>query len=122
MSIASKMALGFSPRQLYQAVEGIWKGIGLVLRNPTGNTLDGKHQLNKDDFIKSFFNTMKELGHFGNRRSLLELINEKYALNDMDSNTYAERILDDHSLIYNFNTFLFRTASRPDFYNRLTIF
>lgn len=122
MSVASKMALGFSPRQLYQAIEGLWKGIGLVLRNPTGNTLDGKHQLNKDDFITSFFNTMKELGHFGNRRSKLELINEKYALNDMDSNMYAQRLLDDHSLIYNFDTFLFRTASRPDFYNRLTIF
>jgi len=43
---------------MYQGVEGIWKGIGLILRNPTGMTLDGIHQFNKDDFIKSFFNTM----------------------------------------------------------------
>ena len=122
MGMASKMALGFSPRQMYQGVEGIWKGIGLILRNPTGMTLDGIHQFNKDDFIKSFFNTMQELGHFGNRRSKLELLNEKYGMNDMDTNVYASKILDDHSLIYNFNTFLFRMASRPDFYNRLTIF
>lgn len=122
MSVASTLALGFAPRQLYQNLEGIWKGIGLVLRNPTGQTLDGKNQFNKKDFMDSFFTTYKELIHFGNGRSKLELINERFRLNDMDINSYPQRVYDDHSLIYNLKTYIYRMASRPDFYNRLTIF
>ena len=122
MSVASTLALGFAPRQLYQNLEGIWKGIGLVLRNPTGNTLDGVRQFNKKDFIDSFFNTYAELKNFGNSRSKLELLNERFRLNDMDINAYAERMYDEHSLIFNPKLYLYRMASRPDFYNRLTIF
>lgn len=122
MSFASALALGFAPRQLYQNVEGIWKGIGLILRNPTGQTLEGVNQFNKKDFMDSFFNTYRELIHFGNGRSKLELINEQFGLNDMDVNAYADRVYDDHSIIYSLKTYLYRMASRPDFYNRLTIF
>jgi len=122
MSVASVLALGFAPRQLYQNVEGIWKGIGLILRNPTGATLNGVNQFNKKDFMDSFFNTYRELIHFGNGRSKLELINERFGLNDMDINAYPERVYDDHSLIYSLKTYVYRMASRPDFYNRLTIF
>lgn len=122
MGVASALALGFAPRQLYQNIEGIWKGIGLVLRNPTGMTLDGKKQFNRKDFMDSFFNTYLELKNFGNRRSKLELLNERFRLNDMDINAYPERMYDDHSFIYNLKLYLYRMASRPDFYNRLTIF
>lgn len=122
MSVASTLALGFAPRQLYQNIEGIWKGIGLVLRNPTGKTLNGVNQFNKKDFMDSFFNTYRELIHFGNGRSKLELLNEKFGLNDMDINAYPERVYDDHSIPYNLKTYVYRMASRPDFYNRLTIF
>lgn len=119
MRLTSAMALGFNPKQLYQEIEGLWKDIKLVITKP-----DGKYSFSSQDMTKSFFDVFKEAFHFGNVRSKLELINEYYALNDMDMepNTYAERLIDDKSLLYNFQTLCFRFASRPDFYNRLAIF
>jgi len=54
--------------------------------------------------LKAFKDVMKEAFHYGNERSVLELINEFYALNDMDMHpdTYVERVIDDKSLLYNF--------------------
>lgn len=119
MRTASRLALGFNPKQLYQNLEGIWKDIKLVIAKP-----DGSYNFSSKDMFLSFKDVMKEAWHFGNTRSKLELINELYALNDMDMepNTYVERLMDDKSLLYNFDTLCFRFASRPDFYNRLTIF
>jgi len=40
----------------------------------------------------------------------------------MDINVYAQHLQNSHNLFRNFSSFLFRFASRPDFYNRMTIF
>jgi hypothetical protein len=32
MSGASKLALAFNPKQFYQAIDGLWKDISLVIR------------------------------------------------------------------------------------------
>lgn len=122
MHTASVQALGFAPRQMYQIVEGLWKDIGLIFRQPDGTEINGQKHFEFQHLRDSFFNTFRELTHFGNKRSKLELLNELYALNDMDMNVYAQHLEDGHNLFYNFSTFLFRMASRPDFYNRLTIF
>lgn len=50
MSGASKMALAFNPRQLYQALDGLWKDISLVIRKPDGDT-----SFTKDNMIDAFF-------------------------------------------------------------------
>jgi len=71
--------------------------------------------------LAAFADVWKEIGHFGSRRSKLERINELFRLNDMDMNVYAEHLQDRHNIWHDLSTFLFRFASRPDFYNRLTI-
>lgn len=116
MSGASVMALGFSPKQVYQALEGIYKDIGLLIRKP-----DGSYGFTFSEMLASFADVWKQIGHFGNKRSKLERINELFRLNDMDMNVYAQHLQDRHNVWHDLSTFLFRFASRPDFYNRLTI-
>ena len=40
----------------------------------------------------------------------------------MDMNTYSERISHSKKGIWNIENFAFKFASRPDYYNRMTIF
>ena len=117
MGAASKLALAFNPRQLYQALDGIWKDISLYIRKP-----DGETSFTANNLKNAFFWIYKDLANFGDTKSKAELINEQYGLNDMDLNTLASRIGSDNVGIWNFWEVGFRFASRPDFYNRLTIF
>ena len=117
MGIASKLALAFNPRQLYQALDGIWKDISLYIRKP-----DGEYSFTGKNLKDSFFWIYKDLAHFGDKKSMAELINEQYGLNDMDINALTQRMGSDNVGIWNFWEVGFRFASRPDFYNRLTIF
>lgn len=117
MSGASKLALAFNPRQLYQAIDGLWKDISLIIRKPDGDT-----SFTKDNMQDAFFWIYKDMMHFGDTKSMAELINEQYGLNDMDMNSLVEKISSDNVGIYNFWNIAFRFASRPDFYNRMTIF
>jgi len=87
MSGASVMALGFSPKQVYQALEGIYKDIGLLIRKP-----DGSYGFTFSEMLASFADVWKQIGHFGNQRSKLERINELFRLNDMDMNVYAQHL------------------------------
>lgn len=114
---ASKFALAFSPAQLYQNLEGLWKDISLVIRKP-----DGETSFTKKNMLDAYFFAYKDLFHYGNGNSLTELLNEFYGINDMDMNTYIDKIKSDQSGIYNFNSLMFRMSQRPDFYNRMTIF
>lgn len=116
MKGASVMALGFSPKQMYQSLEGIYKDIGLLIRKP-----DGTYGFTFSEMLAAFADVWKEIGHFGLKRSKLERMNELFRLNDMDMNVYAEHLQDRHNIWHDMSTFLFRFASRPDFYNRLTI-
>jgi hypothetical protein len=45
-----------------------------------------------------------------------------YGLNDMDANTLADRMHQDTAGFYNLESLGFRFSSRPDYFNRLTIF
>jgi hypothetical protein len=62
-------------------------------------------------------------GNYGDNRSITELLNMKYGINDMDMNTYIDRIKSDNTgLMTHFWDTGFRFSSRPDYYNRMTIF
>lgn len=117
MSGASKLALAFNPRQLYQALDGLWKDISLIIRKP-----DGEYSFTAKNLKDAFFWIYNDLRHFGNNKSMGELLNETYGLNDMDINTLTQRIGSDNVGIWNFWDVGFRMASRPDYYNRMTIF
>lgn len=119
MSIASKFSLAFAPVQYtYQLLDGIWKDISLMIRKP-----DGKDSFTFKNMKDSFLFSMSDMFQYGNGHSKSELLNELYGLNDMDMNTYIDRIKSDKVGFWNFwSSLAFRFASRPDFYNRMTIF
>lgn len=114
---ASRFALAFSPAQLYQHLDALWKDISLVYRKP-----DGETSFTKKNMTDAYFFVYRDIAHYGNGLSLCELINQFYGINDMDMNSYVDKIKSDQGGIYNFTQLMFRMASRPDFYSRLTLF
>lgn len=118
MSAASKLILAFNPLQLYQAIDGMWKDISLVIRKP-----DGTQAFTSKNMRDGFMWAYSDLTHnWGDKKSLGQILNEQYGINDMDMNTYVEKIKPNQFGFWNMNNIMFHFASRPDFYNRMTIF
>lgn len=119
MGIASKLTLGFSPMQFsYQMLDGLWKDISVAWRKPMGDRSFGFNE-----FKKAYINILQEFKYGTAGQTKPELLNELYGINDMDMNTYVDRIKSDRHGLLNFtSSWMFRFASRPDFYNRMSIF
>jgi hypothetical protein len=117
---ASFMALAFSPVQgLYQVLQGFWQDISLWIRKP-----DGTNAFTFKNFAKAFkivFADALPWNGTTENPSKVQLINELYGINDMDMNTYTERIKTGQHGIFNFENFAYKMSSRPDYYNRMTI-
>ena len=115
---ASFLALAFSPIQFtYQSLEGIWKDCSLIIRKP-----DGTNAFTTKNMWESAKAVYSDLKHYSDKPTKCQLINETYGINDMDANQFTSRISSDHSIWTHFTDFAFRLASRPDYYNRMTIF
>lgn len=117
MGEVSKISLAFNVKSLYQAIDGFWKDIMLVIQKP-----DGTQAFSKQNMKDSFFWIYKDLGHTGDKWSLGEHLNQEFGINDQDVNSLSEKISKDNAGIHNFWSLGFRFASRPDYYNRMTIF
>ena len=120
MQTASKLSLAFNPRQWYQFLDGLWKDIQIYFRNaPEEGT-----PFTKEGLLFGWKKVFGEdLFHLGNDFTMSELLNQQYGFNDMDANSYIDRIKTDNTgLLYHFWNVGFRFASRPDFYNRMTLF
>lgn len=114
----SILALGLSPRQFtYQSIEGIWKSIALIIKKP-----DGTNAFSLKNMWTSFKDVYRDLAYYQDKPSKNQQVNEIYGVNDMDSNQFADHINSDKSIWTHFHDFLFRFASRADYYNRMTIF
>ena len=115
--IASFMALAFSPVQaMYQTIQGLWQDISLIVRKPDGT--EAFTWANMWDAARTVY---ADLRHFSDKPTKCQLINEWLGVNDMDMNIYADRMRTDQHNKYNFVNFAFKFASRPDYYNRMTI-
>ena len=115
--VASFMALAFSPVQgLYQTIQGLWQDISLVIRKP-----DGTQAFTAKNMFDAAKEVYKDLFHFHTEPTKCQLINEWLGINDMDMNLYSDRMRNDQYNKYNFTNLAFKFASRPDYYNRMTI-
>lgn len=119
MSTTSKLALAFNPRQWYQFIDGFWKDILVYYKtHPDQDT-----PFTKEGIMFAVKKVYQDLFHFGNEFTVTELLNQQYGFNDMDANTYIDRIKTDNTgILYHFWNVGFRFASRPDYYNRMTLF
>lgn len=115
---ASFLSLAFSPIQFtYQTVESWWKAISLIIRKP-----DGTDAFTAKNMWKSFKSVYRQLAHFSDKPSQLQLLNETYGINDMDSQQFANRVSSNQGFMTNVEDWAFRMASRADFYSRMSIF
>jgi hypothetical protein len=104
---------------MYQVLQGFWQDISLIWRKP-----DGTAAFTFKNFYKAFRIVFSDvLPWRGNPEnpSKVQLINELYGINDMDMNTYTERIKTGQHGIFNFENFAYKMSSRPDYYNRMAI-
>lgn len=116
--VASFMSLAFSPVQFtYQMVEHIWKSIGLIIKKP-----DGTNAFTAKNMFTSLKHVYRQLCHFSDDPSELQLLNETYGINDMDSQQFAKRLSSNQGFLTNVEDWAFRMASRADFYSRMSIF
>lgn len=116
-SLASFFALAFSPVQgLYQTIQGFWNDISLIIRKP-----DGTQAFTLKNMLHAAKIVYSDMLHYSDKPTKCQLINEMYGINDMDINTYAERMRSDKHGIWNLNDLAFKFTSRPDYYNRMII-
>lgn len=119
---ASLASLGFSPISFtYQVLDGFWKDISLIIRKPDENG-DNKSAFTFQNMAAAFQDAFSDLFTLGFRTTKSHLLNELYGLNDMDMNVIYDKIKSDQWGVYNWRSLAFYGASRPDFYNRLSIF
>nr|DAG89972.1 MAG TPA: hypothetical protein [Crassvirales sp.] len=113
------MALAFSPLQMsYQSLEGIWKAAKLVITKP-----DGKETFSFSNMRKAMGIVYKELFNYSETNSIIEGCNALYGINDMDAASFAQNnSTNKHGLFNFFDRIAYYWSSRPDFYNRMSIF
>lgn len=116
---ASWMALAFSPLQMtYQQMEGIWKSAKLVFTK-----YDGKETFTINNMKKAAGLVYKEMFNYSKVPTVLQAVNAVFGINDMDSVAFAENNSSNKYGIFNFfGRIAYHFSSRPDFYNRMTIF
>ena len=112
MKVTSLMALGFNVKQYYQHIEGFFRNLVLIAKkmgNPKAYTFK--------NFKDAWLFVVKDA--WAGENSLGEYMNREYGLNDMDMNVYSERLTHGQSF---WQRAAFYFASRPDYFNRMTIF
>ena len=115
---ASIMTLAFAPVQLlYQPLQGLWNDISLMIRKP-----DGTSSFKFPHFVTALKLVYGDMLRDPNKPSVISLLNEQMGVNDMDMNTYADRLSSNkNSLFWNFTNWCFKFSSRPDYYNRMSL-
>lgn len=118
-STTSKLALAFSPVSgLYQVIESLWKNMSIVLRKPMGIDTFGF-----EEYAWAMKTLFKDMMSPNQEYSKTSLINQMLGINDMDMNTYVDKIKSDQRGIWNiWSAMAFKFTSRPDYYSRMSIF
>lgn len=119
MKGTSILALAFNPKQLYQIIDGLWKDIRLIVQNAHQ---EGDINISFKNFKDSFFWIIQDVAKFNGELSVGEALNQLYGINDMDINQLPSRYAKDTYGTDRLQKAMFRFASRPDYYNRMTIF
>lgn len=116
---ASFLVLGFSPIQYgYQMIQALWTDIRLMYQGRG----DENTPFTFENFAFAFKEVYRELFTLGGKPTKCSLLNDMFAINDRDMNTYAEQTKSDRYGIFNMSNIAFHCTSRPDYYSRMSIF
>lgn len=117
-NIAVNAVLAFSPIQaLYQPLQGLFNNTTLVTKRVLGDKSFGFKEF-EQGFKISYADIVD------NRRSKLSILNQIFGINDMDMNDYVNKANDHKDIVTvsGLRKVMMVFASRPDYYNRMTIF
>lgn len=117
-NFAVKATLGFSLQQVtYQSIQGMFTNASLCMRKVLGD-----NSFNKDDFGRAAKLVYGDI--MSDNNSVIALLNKMFGINDMDMNDYATNANKraDMTTSAGFWRTGMKFASRPDYYNRMTIF
>lgn len=117
-NFAVKSTLGFSLQQVtYQSIQGMFTNASLCMRKVLGD-----NSFNKNDFERAAKLVYGDIKNDSN--SVISLLNKVFGINDMDMNDYATNAnrRADLTTSAGFWRLGMKFSSRPDYYNRMTIF
>lgn len=116
-TITTYMALGWSPKSgLFQMIEGVWKNASRAGFKPLG-----ENQFGKDELIKAARWILGDTPNHLKIVSMGELLNEKYAINDMDVSSFAKHLKEGQYPLTLAGKAMWFTSA-PDYFNRMSIF
>lgn len=116
--IATLATLGMSPVQaVYQPLQGLFSNASLVVSKQLGKKSFGWKEFSEG--MKIAYSDM-----FKGGRSKAAIINQLFGLNDMDMNEYIRKANDHKDIVTTsgLRKIFMMASSRPDYYNRMTIF
>lgn len=117
-NIAVTAVLGFSPIQLvYQPMQGLFNNTALVTKRVLGDKSFGFPEFAQGMKI-SYGDILSP------KRSKLDILNQIFGINDMDMNDYINKANDHKDMVSTagWRKLAMVFASRPDYYNRMSIF
>lgn len=117
-NIAVNAVLAFSPIQaVYQPLQGLFNNTTLVTKRVLGDKSFGFKE-----FEQGFKIAYSDI--LDSNRSKLNILNQIFGINDMDMNDYVNKANDhkDIATLTGLRKVAMVFASRPDYYNRMTIF
>lgn len=117
-NIAVNAVLAFSPIQaVYQPLQGLFNNTTLVTKRVLGDKSFGFKEF-EEGFKIAYADILDD------RRSKLSILNQIFGINDMDMNDYVNKANDHKDIvtISGMRKVMMVFASRPDYYNRMTIF
>lgn len=117
-TIASTMAVAGSifapPRDIF---EGMWKTIGNFVSDYWGE----QRGFNKKDYLKAMSLVVGDGPNTIENVTLMEALNQRFGIANMDINLLAKRAQSSKTGIYNFKDKLFWTSTCGDYFNRMSI-
>lgn len=117
--LGSVLALGFNVNQLAKnTIEGLWQIPGRMMTK----FFAGKDIFNKEDYIKAVGLLISDSGDFVQRVTLIEALNQRFRIQDMDANRIAEKIISNKAGLLNAkDRLMFWCSTAPDYFNRMSM-
>lgn len=116
--VATSAVLAFSPVQLiYQPLQGLFTNSSIAAKRVLGDRSFGFKEYSQG--MKIAYSDL-----FAKKRSKLDILNQIFGINDMDMNDYINKANDhkDLATVSGVRKFAMMFSSRPDYYNRMSIF
>lgn len=117
MAASYAMIVGNVFAPVRDVLDGLWKGIGIFV----GNTWGKEKGFTKQDYVQAYGYVMKDCAESVAGVTVLETLNARYGMSDMDIAQLHRKIKSGKVGLFNFKDKLFWTTTAGDYLNRMVI-